>query len=114
MQIYQLQTENDEEETWRDLVRAPNSTFFAVRILFVLLMPCCISLFLAPVYFLSDFIFATVRKGVDPTQPYVPSQIMDSIAPLPSFRRVGRTSLRALIPLFLFHVRQLHFSFAHK
>lgn len=22
MQIYQLQTENDEEETWRDLVRA--------------------------------------------------------------------------------------------
>ena len=28
MQIYQLQTENDEEETWRDLVRALISATF--------------------------------------------------------------------------------------
>ncbi|THG95256.1 hypothetical protein EW145_g7992 [Phellinidium pouzarii] len=28
LQIYQLQTENDEEETWRDLVRAVFTSFF--------------------------------------------------------------------------------------
>ena len=38
LQVYQLQTENDEEETWKDLVRRKRVVLFLV---FVCCFSCC-------------------------------------------------------------------------